>query len=431
MTRSFLHRMQRRFLFSGLLAALALFGAACADETPTLSGEDQFPTGSIPVTREVILPASEFIRTLGSFSGYTRASDAPYVVLANQYGGGLDAHGLARFRGFPSRVEYLRNGATRVDSLVINYVDSRLVLGVDSAAVAGAPFTVQVWEAAQRWDPFTATWTMAIDSAGERTAWTEPGGTRGALIAQGTLSDPAADSLVITIPAAAVRRMADTAYNGIVLTIAETGKRVEFADLLLRAAVRPDSAIPDTTIIFTVGTGAFRTTVYTPEQPDAPPGTLAAGGIRSARTLLELDLEQTVPGCPAGEVCPEVPLSEVQLNQVAILLRPTTVPSGFGALNVVPLALRLVEEPELGRVAPLGQTSLDRDVTFAPGDTVVVLPITQLTATLAANDSIPRTFALVSELPGINAPPTFGAAFFDPAPRLRIIYTLRARRPLP
>jgi hypothetical protein len=425
-----LHRMQRRFLFSGLLAALALAAGACADETPTLSGEDQFPTGSIPVTREVILPASAFIRSLGSFSGYTRASDAPYVVLANQYGGGLNAHGLALFRGFPDTISYVRSGATRRDAL-FSYADSRLVLGVDSAAVAGAPFTVQVWEAVQEWDPFTATWTFAVDSAGERTAWTEPGGTRGVLLAQGTMSDPNADSLVITLPGAAMSRLADSTSNGIVLTIAETGKRIEFSDLLLRAAIKPDSASPDTTILLTLGTGPFRTTVYTPEQPDAPLGTFAVGGIRSARTLLELDLEQTVPGCAVGEVCAEVPLSQVQLNQVAILLRPTEVPSGFGALNSVPISLRLVEEPELGRAAPLGQTSLDRDVRFAPGDTVVVLPVTSLTATLAANDSIPRTFALVSELQGIDVPPTFGAAFFDPAPRLRIIYTLRARRPLP
>lgn len=430
MTRSFLHRMQRRFLFSGLLAALALAAGACADETPTLSGEDQFPPGSIPVTREVIIPASEFIRSLGSFSGYTRAADAPYVVLANQYEGALSAHALTRFTGFPATVSYVRNGATRQDSL-FTYTDSRLVLGVDSAAVAGAPFTVQVWEAVERWDPFSASWTMAVDTAGDRTPWTEAGGTRGALIAQQTLTDASADSLVITLPGAAVERLADSTSNGIVLTIAETGKRVELADMLLRAAVRPDSASPDTTILVTVRPGAFRTTVYTPEQPDAPPGTFAVGGIRSARTLLELDLEQTVPGCAEGETCAEVPLSEVQLNQVAILLRPATVPSGFGALNGVPLALRQVAEPELGRVAPLGQTSLDRDATFAPGDTVVVLPITALTATLAANDSIPRTFALVSELPQIDAPPTFGAAFFDPAPRLRIIYTLRARRPLP
>ncbi|HEX2209723.1 MAG TPA: hypothetical protein VHG93_18730 [Longimicrobium sp.] len=421
--------MRPRFLF-GLLAALAVTVAACSDETPTLSGEGPFPPGSAATTREVILPASSFLRVLGSFSGYSAATDAPYVMVANQYQGELNAHALARFRGFPSTVTYLRDGATRSDS-AFTYQDSRLVLGVDTLAAAGRPFTLQVWEAVQRWDQHTATWTMAVDSTGDRVAWTEQGGTRGVLLGQATYPATGGDSLVVTLPAAAVERLADTASHGVVLTVAETGARVEFSDLLLRVAVRPDSAAPDTTILFTAGTGADRTTVYTPEQPDAPEGTLAVGGIRSARTLLELDLEQTVPGCEPGETCADVPLNQVQLNQVAILLRPTDVPRGFGALNNVPLALRLVAEPELGRVAPLGQTSLDQDVTFASGDTVVALGVTSLTNTLLANDSLPRTFALVSEISGVDSPPTFGVLFLHPDARLRIVYTLPARRPLP
>lgn len=419
--------MRFRFL-PGLLAAMAL--AACSDQTPTLSGDGEFPPGSISVTREVILPASEFFRTLGSYGGYTDASDASYLVVANQYAGELNAHGLARFRGFPRTVTYVRNGATKSDA-AFTYLDSRLVLGVDSLATAGRPFTVQVWEAAQRWDRGSATWTYAVDTTGVRTPWTEAGGTRGPLLGQATYGVNGGDSLVITLPAAAVARLSDTLSNGVVLTVAETGARLELSDILLRAAVRPDSAIPDTTIIFTTSSAADRVTVYTPEQPDAPAGTLAAGGVRSARTLLELDLEQTVPGCAEGESCAEVPLTSVQLNQVAILLRPATVPRGFEALNDVPLALRLVDEPELGAVAPVGQTVLDSDPTFARGDTVVVLPVTNLARTLASNDSLPRTFALVSELSGVDSPPTFGVAFFQPDARLRIVYTLPARRPLP
>lgn len=423
--------MRPRFLLSGLLAALALSAAACSDEIPTLSGDDDFPAGSVPLTREVILPASEFFRVLGVFGGYTRASDARLWVAANRFEGSLDAHVLARFRGFPTVVTYTRDGATRADS-AFTYLDSRLVLGVDSAAVAGAPLTVQVWEAAQAWDPLTATWTMAVDSAGEQTAWTEPGGTRSALLGQATYAAGGGDSLVVTLPGAAVARLADTLSQGVVLTVAETGARIEFSDLLLRAAVRPDSARPDTTITFAISALGGRTTVYTPEQPDPGPGTIAVGGIRSARTLLELDLDQTVPGCPATQSCADVPLSSVQLNQVAILLRPVEVPLGFRSLNDVPLALRLVAEPELGASAPLGQTSLDRgDAEFTPGDTVVALPVTGLALTLATNDSLPRTFALVSELPGVDGPPTFGVAFFDAAPRLRIVYTLPARRTLP
>lgn len=428
MTRSF-YRMRSRSLFV-LLAALAVTVAACSDETPTLSGPGEFPAGGRAVTREVILPASRFFEVLGGFSGYTRASDASYAVVANQYGGELNAHALARFVGFPRTVTYLRNGVSKTDA-AFSFAESRLVLNVDSLATAGRPFTLQVWEAAQRFDPRTATWTLAIDSVGEQVAFTEPGGTRGALLGQATYPVTGGDSLVVTLSPASIRRMADSTSPGVVFTVAETGARIEFADLLLRIAVKPDSALPDTTITFTAGTGSNLTTVYTPEQPDAPAGTLAVGGIRSARTLLKLNLEQTVPGCPAPQTCAEVPLSQVQLNQVAILLRPTAVPRGFAALNRVPLALRLVVEPELGRVAPLGQTLLDQDVLFSSTDSLVVLPVTSLTRTLIANDSVPRTVALVSELAGAGPPPTFGVLFLDPEARLRIVYTLPARRPLP
>jgi hypothetical protein len=428
MTRSF-YRMRSRFLF-GLLAALAATAAACSDETPTLSGPGAFPPGSVPVTREVILPAASFFSTLGSFSGYSDASDASFVAVANQYEGSLNAHVLTRFLGIPRAVTYVRNGATRTDS-TFSFLESKLVMSVDTLATAGRPFTLQVWEAAQKWDRETATWTNAIDSTGQKVAWTEPGGTRGPLLGEGTYPAAGGDSLVVSLSPAAIRRLADTLSNGVVLTIKETGTRVELADLLLRIAVKPDSAAPDTVVQFTAGTGSVRTTVYTPEQPDAPEGIIAVGGIRSARTLLELNLEQTVPGCPATETCAEVPLSQVQLNQVSVLLRRAPVPSGFGAPNSVPLALRLVVEPELGRVAPLGQTSLDRDVLFAREDSVLALPVTALTNTLIANDSLPRTFALVSELPGVDSPPNFGVLFLDPDARLRIVYTLPVRRPLP
>ncbi|MBW3570808.1 MAG: hypothetical protein KY467_06865 [Gemmatimonadetes bacterium] len=421
--------MRSRFLF-GLFAAFAATAAACSDETPTFSGPGSFPPGSIAATREVILPAASFFRVLGSFSGYSDASDASYLVVANQFEGELNAHALARFRGFPRTVTYVRNGATRTDS-TFTIAESRLVLGVDTLAVAGAPFTLQVWEAAQRWDPATATWTLAVDSAGDRVPWTEPGGTRGALLGEATYPAAGGDSLVVPLSAAAYQRLADTLSHGVVLTVAETGARVEFSDVLVRIGVRPDSASPDTIVRFTAGSGTERVTVYTPEQPDAPPGTVGVGGIRSARTLLELNLDQRVPGCAATETCADVPLSQVQLNQVAVLLRPAAVPRGFAALNRVPLALRLVVEPELGRVAPLGQTSLDRDVSFARGDTLLALPVTALTNSLIANDSLPRTFALVSELPGVDSPPTFGVLFLDPDARLRIVYTLPARRPLP
>jgi hypothetical protein len=429
--------MQRRFLITGLLAALALSAAACSDDTPTFTGEDEFPPGVIPVTREVILPASEFFRTLGSFSGYTRASDLVSVVVANKYAGVLDAHALARFGPFPAAVTYRRDGQERRDA-AFTYTTSSLVLRVDTLSSSEGPVTVQVYQAPQAWERTSATWTTAIDTGAVEVPWTEPGGTRGALLAQGTFAGNAAagDTLVLSLTGAQVAALADTLSHGVVVTTSTAGARLEVIDLVVRASVRPDSAAPDTTIVQAVG--STRTTVYTPEQPDPPAGALAVGGVRSARTLIEINPDRALPACAAGETCGTIAFRDVQLNQVDLLLRPRPVPSGFDAITSVPLSLRVADEAELGGAAPLGPRVLDPDretgvLTYgaAPGDTLVVLPITNLSRTLAIADTLPRTFALISELQFFDSPPTFGVAFFDAEPRLRIVYTLPARRRLP
>lgn len=430
--------MQRRFFFSGLLAALALSAAACADETPTFVGEENFPPGSIPVTREVILPASAFYRYLGSFTGFSRASELPFVVVANEFGEGLNAHALARF-AFPATVTYTRNGAERRDEL-FSYAASSLLVRVDTAASTPGPVTLQVWQVAQEWDRASATWTAAADTGAVETAWTEPGGTRGALLAEATFqnSGTGGDSLVFALAAADVAALADSATKGLLITTSTAGARVQLTDVVLRAAIRPDSAAPDTTIVQALGSAGSRTTLYTPEQPEAGPGMLAVGGVRGARTLLELNPDQPVPGCPVGDTCATVPLRDVLLNEVAVLLRPADVPGGFDRLSSIPLSLRAVSEPELGAATPLGPRVLDVDPAleipaylFGAADSLAVLPITNLARSLAANDSITRTFALVSEVPGSDQPPTFGVALFQAEPRLRIVYTLPARRRLP
>ena len=63
-------RIPRR---GALLALLALLpAAACKDQTPTLTGDPFFPGGSRAVTLESILPASQFLTTIGSFSGFEK-----------------------------------------------------------------------------------------------------------------------------------------------------------------------------------------------------------------------------------------------------------------------------------------------------------------------------------------------------------------------
>ena len=88
-------RTVRARALPGLLALLT--AAACKDQTPTLTGDPFFPGGARPVTLETILPASQFLTTVGSFSGYADRSTFTAQIDANAYNGALSAHGLQRY----------------------------------------------------------------------------------------------------------------------------------------------------------------------------------------------------------------------------------------------------------------------------------------------------------------------------------------------
>ena len=426
--------MQRRIFLLGLAAALVAGAAACTDETPTLPGG--FPGEARPETREVLVPASQFFRVLSTQRGYTNVYQAQFLTVAENYEG-LFAHGISRFQRFPREVTYLRDNAQRTDT-AFTVIDGSLVVRVDTTQSTPRPFTLQVYENRQAYDPRSATWTLAVYTGSVETPFAEPGGTRGALLGSATsVSGTGGDSLVVPLTPAMLRAITDSTSNGVIFTAGQAGTRVHISNFVLRARVRPDSARPDTTIVLTAaGQGAV--TVYTPEQPEPGPGVIAAGGLLSARTLLELDVDQRVPGCAAGQSCAPVRLSEVQLNSVQLLLKRVDVPGGFDPIGSLPLNLRRVSEPELGRLAPLGCCApgdpsglLDQPVFYNPADSVAIIPLTRLALrTVFASDTLPITFALLSESGGAG-PATFGVGFFRGDPQLRIVYTLPARRRLP
>jgi hypothetical protein len=227
----------------------------------------------------------------------------------------------------------------------------------------------------------------------------------------------------------------------VLLATAEAGSRLQLSRTLLRLSIKPSNAGKDTTITVDV-TPVNNTFIFTP-QPPAAGGTFQAGGILADRTLFEVDLDQPLPGCaPADQPCPTVTLRDVRLNRVSLLLRPLPVPLGFDALRSLPLELYLVNEPELGRRAPLVPSRippfgsvLDSTRVFqAVTDSVVELPFT-LQAVLQAQtegDSLKASFALLGEVTGSGASlRTFGLGRYEATPRLRIVYTLPTRPSLP
>ena len=440
-----------------LLAALVLGLAACDDESPTLSGTDIF--GGNSPTREVIVPAGAAFRPLGVFTGYSAPRGVVYAVVANRFAGELSANALYRSAGaFPRSVTFTQDNVNRTDTLP-RFVSGELVLRVDSALSTPGPVTLQVFRLAQDWDDDTATWELASDTGGVRTPWRTPGGTRGTLLSQADYNVSAAgDSVVIPLDSADVAALRDSAGFGFTVGAAQAGSRVQIrATPTFRAGVRPSNAVRDTVVQTTIALETQPSTfVFTPEPPQ-PAGLLAAGGIRSARSLFSFELPDSVTGCnAAGGSCSRVALRDVQLNRVSLLLRRVPVSAAFAPLDSALLSVYTVTEPELGRRAPLGLPVLDLServrfpnrsgflepqsaAAFAPGDTLVELNITGFATSAARGDTVPTNFTLLggplvgipSLRPNDQIFDTFGLAAFRPEPRLRIVYTLPARSTLP
>jgi hypothetical protein len=82
-----------------------------------------------------------------------------------------------------------------------------------------------------------------------------------------------------------------------------------------------------------------------------------------------------------------------------------------------------------------GISSSQSAAVFAPSDTEVELNLTALASARARGDTVPTTFALLGgPLVGVSTErdfDTFGLVAFEPAARLRIVYTLPVRRELP
>lgn len=415
--------MQRRFLTLAAAAVLLPLVAACDEESPLLTGGEFFPGGP-PVTLQATFPASEFFDLLGTFAGYPASIASPsFLVVAEDFGGVLDSHALLKLR-FPATVQH----GGGVDTLY-TLTGGRLLAPIDSSATTVTTrgnLVFQLWEVDQEWDASTATWELAVDTGGAAVPWQEPGGTRGELLATSSWNPTfAGDTLSFALDSLLVRRIAADDFRGLLVTV-ESGERAQLGRFTLRAGARPASA--DTVVQLNVTDGR-QVYVFNPAQPRAA-GALEVGGIASARTLFRLDLDRTVPGCAnpqANPSCPRVPLGEVVLNGVDLLLRPQPVPQGFQALDSTVLVVRRVSEVELGRAAPLGERVPGAVSFFAPGDSVVRVPLTNLARQGVVTDTLTGDFALVSE-PEANS---FGALWFESEPRLQITYTLPAPPRLP
>ncbi len=419
-------------------AALGAFALplllACEDRLPTAIGEDLFPGGVRPTTVELILEPEQYVLSTAQFSGYTDAANAGFLTVAGAFDGALHANALGRFTGFPDSVSYTVDGTlTTVEEFT--YQGGTVVTVVNPTASAAVNTRLRLYALEQAWDTAGVSWTAASGRAAP-TPWATPGGTRGALLAEAVWAPgdtaAAADSVRFEVDSLTVARMAAPGFHGLVVTSETDGSRVQLSRMVLQTSVRP-AANPDTTIALTFTAGP-QTTIHTPTATDVP-GTFRFGGITGDRAVIGINLDQQVRSCadPATTPdCPLISLREVTINQASLVLSPVVAPGGLRALQPVPARARRVLEPELGRVAPLGELLAIADTATArrlatPDGAAAALDLTAAIATFSAQGLERLTLAVLNEPEGA----AFGYVYFTDRPRLRIVYTVPLRPTFP
>lgn len=421
--------MRSRIL--GVFIAATLVLAACAEEDPVgLVG--LFPADAVR-TIEVILPAEAFLVADTSIGGFSRAADAGFLVVAEDFEGALDAHALARFALPPAGVSFRDTaGTTRTDTLP-RLVGGEIVVRVDSLrSRAGVPVRLALFRTAEAWDPRTATWTLRVDSGGVQLPWAQPGGTRGALVDTAVLQ-PGAGTLTFAVDSTTLALWSDTTDRSRgALVLSETpGVRLRLSSLRLRFQARP-SQRPDTVVTDSVGTEA-RTFVFDP-QP-APGANLFVSGTPSWRSFLRLRERLDTLRIATGAADDSIRLSEATINFAALLLQPVAPPPGFSPEDTVVIEARTVlaaDEVPLAR-APLGGAISELGLppaSFSAGASRVELPITGvLTALAVAPDAGTAQAATTLALIGAPEGALFGLGAFGgrggaAAPGLRLILSV-------
>jgi hypothetical protein len=423
----------------GVVAVVGL--AACGNDSPTAVGQPLVP-GSLVRTFEVVLDGSQFLTGDTTVSGFVTPGQAATLVVANQYAGALDAHGLASFSVPPISVTFTDSlGASHLDTIP-HFIGARLVFHVDSAAVGSGPTQLAVNLADEDWDALSANWQNRVDTTGDRIPWTQPGGTMGAQVDTVTWTGQP-DSLVAELDSQTVELLKDstTAARGIVVSIPmpSSGTRFQAHSVSLFyqsiPSVRPD------TVIETAATTARVAFLYQPEAP--PPGTdLRVAGLPTWHTILEFrDRMDTLNlPCPGEPGC-EIPVAKAAVTAADLLIQPLAAPPGY----IPELPFSVDPRPVLrSPLIPLARSPLAAEITASPptvapaafatgGGARVAVPIESFITTLltpptdSTSSSGPTlTMALLSLAPtdifGIG---TFGSlATGDAAPQLRLVLTI-------
>ncbi|CAN5853806.1 hypothetical protein BH23GEM9_BH23GEM9_18320 [soil metagenome] len=412
----------------------ALLAAACGQEVPTGVGAGLLPPDAVR-TFEVILEPDRYLVYDTAFGQYTDPQDAPFIVVANQFEGGLNSNALVRF-SIPASVTVTdATGVVRLDT-VPNYFAGTVRMGIDSTLAPTAAVRLALYRAGEDWHG-SATWTQRVDSGGVSLTWSVPGGTRGALVDTVTVA-AGADSIVFNVDSATIALWADTsnASRGAIIVAETPGTRLRTSLPALFLEARP-SVRPDT-VATTIAAAPVHTWLFDPEPPLSV-GIPQVGGTPAWRTVFRLRERLDTLSFP----CPGVPncrarLGDSHINYAAIRLQPRAMTSGFRPEAPITVAAYLMlptEQLPLQR-SPLGDLSgfvtIPASSFAAPAGPVVEIAMTDMIRVASLNPDdrgtgfLPTHFALV---PG--EPRTFGYGVFEPMPALRLVISIAKELLLP
>jgi len=417
-------------------AALALLlvvaAAACTEEGPTAVGGDLVKGGELR-TFEVLLEPGQFLALDTAIAGYAGPAGAGYQVVANAYEGVLQAHAMTRFVSLPDSQQVVQTGGGTVWDRNLTFVGGQLTAVVDTLrSVVEGEVGVHLHAVRQAWDPASATWTHAVDSAAVRTLWEQPGGTR--MVPGSTRAWAAGqDSLLLSFDSATAAALAEATDDeqGLLLSMTGGQGRLRISNMSLQVDFRP-STRPDTVIRVLVPV-TRRTSVYTPRLAERA-ATARVGGVEGWRTFLRMapTLEDLVVPCgPSGDPgsC-TVRLGNAVLNRAELLLEPMPPPAGYAPTAAVPLTATTVLRPAFVPLerSPLAQVvgvadAIPASAFGADSETTVVVDVTGFLRPLLGSDAQ----AAASDWLALFSPPEggrFGVGAFSGAPRLRLVLTV-------
>lgn len=430
--------MRRRFFLS-LPVILALMLAGC--ERDELIGVDPDATPGPPLrTFEALLDASlldGWVDTV--FGGFSNAGAVGYIQVE-------DGTPVATNRGL-IRFGIIEDSLTvsGVPSAALAYDSARIVILVDSSqsAIASAGTVLQLVELEQEWD-VSATWELAVDSAGASIPWTGgPGGSLGqtilsqdtlALIVTDTTSE-LPDSLVFWLGEASdslLKLWADTTQSntGFAVVVADSGRvrlfspRIEYNII---PEIQPDTAVAADEVP-TADTFIFDQTVV-----EDVSGLLRVGGIDGWRPYIMLEIPDSVPVIGDTEIRP---LRGATINKAELVLTSLEPPPPpFAAeLAFQTSVFKLAADfRDLGVKTPVGDFIFGGDVIIDPDSVdagsevrINLSLLVQGWANAPADSVVPLRFTIRPAPEGATFGFwEFGASDGDPAfaPLLRIVFT--------